>query len=229
VPDFQVFTLPYAFTSIDQMHELTDGDLGAALVDLAEEKGIKVFRTFWTDGERYFFNNVRPVYTPADMEGLQLRVPDQPAYILPTQLLGATPVAMAFSETYLACSSGMIDGLETIAAQAVASNFNEICKYMCLDGHIMNPSVMTMNLAKFNSLSAEHQAIIEEAGVETGMFQREVAAQLAADAVGILEGRGMVVTEVDKAAFMEAVEPAFTELAASIDPDIVALVTEGRG
>ena len=228
VPDFQVFTLPYAFTSIEQMHELTDGELGTALVALSEEKGIKVFRTFWTDGERYYFNNIRPVYTPEDMKGLQLRVPDQPAYILPTQLLGATPVAMAFSETYLACSSGMIDGLETIAAQAVTSNFNEVCKYMCLDGHIMNPSVMTMNLAKFNSLNSEQQAIIEEASLETGMFQREVAASLAAEAIGILEERGMTVTEVDKEAFMEAVEPAFDELSSTINPDLVAIVTEGR-
>ena len=228
VPDFQVFTLPYAFTSIEKMHELTDGELGSALVDLSAESGIKVFHTFWTDGERYYFNNVRPVYTPADLVGLQLRVPDQPAYILPTQLLGATPVAMAFSETYLACSSGMIDGLETIAAQAVTSNFNEVCKYMCLDGHIMNPSVMTMNLAKFDSLNPEQQAIIEEAAVETGLFQREVAANLAAEAIGLLEDRGMIITEVDKAAFMEAVAPAFDELAATIDPDLVAMVTDGR-
>ena len=227
VPDYQIFTLPYIFKDVEQMHKVTDGELGKLLVKKALDTAkIKIFDSFWTDGVRYYFNNKRPVSKPEDMKGLKLRVPDQASYIKPTELLGATPVAMPFSEAYVGVTSGMIDGLETIAAQAVASNFNEVCKYMCLDGHIINPSVLAMNPARFEKLTDEQKAIIEEAAKETAVFQRGVAADLASKAIDTLKSRGMTITDVDKEAFKTAVKPAFVELSASIDPAMLKILEE---
>lgn len=223
-PDYGVFNLPYAFESMDQLHRLFSGELGKVLIEQAATKaGIKVFPDSWSDGIRYYFNNKRPVRTPKDMTGLKIRVPDRPSYVLPCRLLGAVPVAMAFNEAYLALSSGTVDGLETIAPQAVVSNINDVCKYMSLDGHVISPSFLVCSPKTYEKLDPTLQDVVDQAAHEAALFQRQIAQNLSNSAVETLKKRGMIVTEVDLKAFMEAVKPSYKPLSEKISDKVMSL------
>ena len=224
IPDYGVFNMPYAFESMEQLHELFDGEMGDYLIQQAADMAnLYVFPDTWTDGARHYFNNVREVTVPEDMSGLRIRVPDRSSYILPMEELGAVPVTMSINEAYLACSQGTVDGVEMAAAPALDNNIPDVCKYMCLDGHMITPKMFACNLDRYNSLSDAQKEIIENAAHEAALYQREISDQLTEEALQKLEEAGMIITEVDQQAFQEAVAPCLPELAESLSDEIMTL------
>ena len=51
---------------------------------------------------RHLTNSVRPARTPADLKGLNIRMPQAKYHLNTLRLMGANPVAMAFPEVYTA-------------------------------------------------------------------------------------------------------------------------------
>ena len=76
-PRMGIIEMPYAWGARDQAFAALDGDLGVALADMLDGKGIKVLG-WWENGFRNITNNVRPVEKPEDLAGLKIRVtPDK--------------------------------------------------------------------------------------------------------------------------------------------------------
>lgn len=84
------------------------------------------------------------------------------------------------------------------------------CRSICpLSGHIYNATVLAFNPDKWNSLSPELQEVIINAANEARDYERELNAKESDDAVERLKSKGMEVNEVDKSAFVEAVQPVW--------------------
>ncbi|MEL7567182.1 MAG: TRAP transporter substrate-binding protein [Dehalobacterium sp.] len=101
-----------------------------------------------------------PVRTLNDLKGLELRATGLSAKTL--EALGATPVAMAQSEAYESLSKGVVQGnlgpVEVLQGWRQA----EVTDYLTLTPFLYNTLFfITMNIDKWNSLSAEDQQAIE--------------------------------------------------------------------
>src|SRR4051794_12632892 len=106
--EFEVFDLPYLFDSYEQLHKVTQGPIGAALLKKLDAKGI-VGLAYWDNGFKEMTAN-RAIKKTEDCKGLKLRI--QSSKVLDAQMraLGAIPQVMSFSEVYQALQTGVVDG-----------------------------------------------------------------------------------------------------------------------
>jgi len=224
-PNFQIFTMPYLFNDYDHLQTSLNGGLADVLIKEALDKGgIKVFKTFWMDGERHYFNSKRAVNSPDDLKGLKLRVPSWKPIIAVTEAFGANAIIMSFNDMYLATSNGTIDGFEATPVTAVTNKFSEIAKYMCLDCHAILPGTLCMNPAKFNSMSPALQAIIEDAAKQAGEYQINEVITQSATALDTLRSQDVSITEVDMELFKEKALAIYDQFYDIIDPELIKLV-----
>ena len=99
VPASNVVSLPFVFKSVPQMYELMDGEPGAALGEALEEKGI-VPLGYYDAGARSFYNSVKPINTPEDVQGMKVRVMNNDLFVGMIESMGGNATPMAFAEVY---------------------------------------------------------------------------------------------------------------------------------
>lgn len=142
-----------------------DGPAGEALKDTFEKKGFKVLG-FMENGFRHITNNVRPIKTPKDLDGIKLRTMEAPMHMVNFRALGANPTPVPFPELYMVLQQKIVDGQENPLMNIWEIKFYEVQKYVSLSGHIYDPMPLVANLDWFNKLSKEQQSILEYAGVQ---------------------------------------------------------------
>jgi len=162
-----------------------------------------------------------PVRTLNDLKGLELRATGLSAKTL--EALGATPVAMAQSEAYESLSKGVVQGnlgpVEVLQGWKQA----EVTDYLTLTPFLYNTLFfITMNIDKWNSLSAEDQQAIEDINeqyfeqVAMGLWdkQNESALKFAVDENG-MEVINLSEEEANK--WIDLVKPIQDDFAAKMD------------
>ena len=80
VPEYQVFDLPYIFTSRQQAWDTLDGELGVEMLDMLQSKGL-VGLSYFEVGFRNFTNNKGPIETPDDIAGKKFRTMETPVHV----------------------------------------------------------------------------------------------------------------------------------------------------
>ncbi|MHC1758775.1 MAG: TRAP transporter substrate-binding protein [Negativicutes bacterium] len=222
---FMMFDLPYIFRNHEHADKVLDGEIGKIFADKFEKKGLKVLG-YWESGFRHYLNNKRPIKSPKDMEGLKIRTPQSPVQVATAKAVGASPVPINFSELYLACQQGIVDGQEGPVFAIKSAKFYEVQKYMVLDGHIYTVMVLGMNPKRFASLSADNQKAIMEAAREAGLYERKLLRANEQDQINFLEKEGKMIIErnPDKAEWLKATKPVYDELAKKLDNDLIQKV-----
>jgi TRAP-type C4-dicarboxylate transport system substrate-binding protein len=78
----------------------------------------------------------KAINKPEDMQGLKLRVPDAPLYVMYPKVVGANATPIAFAEVYLALQSKTVDAQENPLPTIEAKKFYEVQSHINLTGHI---------------------------------------------------------------------------------------------
>lgn len=204
VPQCQVLDMPYLFPDKETIWEIVDGELGAqvdkCMLDSYSVMSLGVF----DGGFRHMYNNVRPIYTPDDMNGLTMRSMENTVYLEMFKALGANPTAMAFTEIFTGLQQKTVDGFEIGMAVYYTNNFHEVTKYMSLTSHTFTPIRFIIGADKFNSLPADLQQLLQESVDEAEQLQRERYAAKETEMLGMIKDAGVEINEVtDIAQFSE--------------------------
>lgn len=167
VPGFfkpvMLFDIPYLFSSAPAAWEFFHGETaGEFKQKFLNQTGVRIL-DITENGYRHFTNNVRPITTPSDMDGLKVRTMQNPAHMAMTKALGADPTPIPFSELYMALQQGVVDAMECPVVLIHDMKFYEVQDYMILDGHLYNPLFIFINDRFFQNLSPEQQEIVQEA------------------------------------------------------------------
>lgn len=213
-PKFAVFDIPFLFASREQVGEVLDGPIGEELdKSLQENAGLKVLG-FGEIGFRHITNNVRPIVTPADLEGLKLRTPGSRTRIMSFETLGASPIKMNIGEVYLALQQGVIDGQENPFGNIAKWSWDEVQDYISLSRHVYTPITFAMNLDRYNELTDEQREAVDAAARRAVESSRQYGADNDASLEAVIRERSPDVefNEIDLASFKE---PA-REIAAEI-------------
>ncbi|SIO00649.1 tripartite ATP-independent transporter solute receptor, DctP family [Rhodovulum sp. ES.010] len=224
VPEMAVFSLPYLYSSYDEVDATTQGEPGRMMADILLDKGIVVL-AWGENGFREVTNNVRPITAPEDMKGLNMRVAG-PMYIDVMNALGANPQQMQWSETLTALQQGVVDGQENpIGAVIIPQQVYEMQKYITTWHYSYDPIFLGISKAKWDSYDAETQDKLRTAAQEAMAYQRQITREGTANGIDFLTEKGMEVyepTAEELQAFRDATKPAFDEWAAKVGPEIVA-------
>jgi len=225
-PSYQLLDLPFLFSSSDQAHRVLDGKIGQQLQDNLKDDGIHSLGVA-EGGFRNMINNVRPVQTPSDVEGVKYRTMQNPVFIEMFSSLGGSPVPMAWGEVFTAMQQGTIDGLEIPSAVVKSNNYADVTSYLSLTRHTYSAIHLLMSKRKYDRLSDEVKTAIDEAGREAVIAQREAVAKLEQQVLDDLRAAGMKVNEIkDPAQFRAMVAPVYEEFEDSIGPDLMKMTLD---
>lgn len=218
-----IFDMPFLFTDREAVARLLDGEIGEELrASMRDSAGLEVL-AFGELGFRHITNNVRPIVVPADLEGVQIRVPGSEPRILAFTTFGAQPITMNFGELYLALQQGTVDGQENPLAAVQSRSFFEVQDYLSLSGHVYSPVTLVMNAAKYDSLTDEQKAAVDRAAQEAAEYTRDLGTEADATLLDELKA-SMQVNEIDLAAFKEASVPIWEQVGALAGADFAAKV-----
>lgn len=213
---WSVFSLPYLWDDGEQaVKTMMDPEVFALLSADAEANGFKIIA--WTDlGSRSFVNTKRPINTPADLNGLKMRCMEDAVLADAVSAMGAIATPLPFSEVYTGMQQGTIDGADYQIPNVLASAWQEICKYMSLTEHFTIPDLVFVSKGWFDRLSPEDQKAILDAGAAfTEKWNTEIWPNAIESSRAQLEKDGMLINSVDKAPFMEAVQPVVDNFVAN--------------
>jgi tripartite ATP-independent transporter DctP family solute receptor len=224
-----VLDIPYLFSSAPVAWKVLDGPFGKELSEtLLKETGLRNL-AYGETGFRNFTNSKRPIKSPADMKGLKIRVMETPLYITMVKALGASPTPIAWPEVYTSLQQGVVDGQENPVGVILNNKFNEVQKYLILDGHAYGTDFILINDKFFNEkLTPEQQGIIKRAAIVAGNCGRAIQQLNSAMGVSALKEKGMEVyspTTEERAQFKEATQgPVIEWMKSQVDPQWIEKV-----
>lgn len=228
LPKIAVFDLPFIFRDRDHTFKVLDS-IGMDIAKGLEPRGIKVLGYF-ENGVRNMTNNVRPITKPEDVEGLKIRVMEQPVYIEMIKSLGGNPTPMAFGELFTALQQGVVDGQENPAAHIYTKRFFEVQKYISLTEHTYSAEPMLISMITWNKLNADQQKVLQEAASEARDWQRQLAIDLESGYWDKIResGKSEILVDVDKDAFKQATKPVWDMFEDKVGADTIKAIVETK-
>ena len=227
VPELEFADLPFLFTSLNEARAAMDGKLGAYLSRRIEERvpGYRMLGYF-ENGYRHVSNRLRPVHTPADMQGMRIRSLPSQMHARTYELLGAVPLIMDLKPAIAAIKAGEIDAQENPLANTVDYGVHQFHRYHTLTGHSYLSRGIYCNRAAFDSWPQALQSAMTQAVREAVLAQRDLAVreeEIARKAIEESGGEIVDLTPDERAAFVRAVKPLHDEARARFGEAFAAL------
>lgn len=210
IPDYNAVTGPFLYKTFDEYFAMMKTPLVQNLNKQAEEMGIKVLSLDWVFGFRSMMTK-KPIKTPDDMKGLNIRVPTSQLYTYTIEAMGGNPVSMPYPDTYAALQQGVIDGVEGSIMTYYGTKQYENVKEYSLTNHLLGVSAVVISTKVWDSLTEEQRTIIEEEfqkGMEDNLAE---TIKLEKEYEVLLKKEGVNFHEVDSEAFLNAVAPVYTK------------------
>ncbi|WP_096199028.1 TRAP transporter substrate-binding protein [Bacillus sp. FJAT-45350] len=223
VPEFTVFDFPFLFPSSEVADEVLDGEVGQKLLDMLDAQNL-VGLAYWENGFRNVTNSRRAIETLEDFKGLSLRTMENELHLDAFRALGANPTPMAFGELFTALQQGTVDGQENPYATIYLEGLYEVQDHVSNTNHIYSPFVFLMSKSFFDGLSEELQAIVQDAALEAGQYQRELNRVANAEYLESLQEVGMTYTEIseeERTKIVETVQPVLQKYVDRVGEEIV--------
>ncbi|MCV0424374.1 MAG: TRAP transporter substrate-binding protein [Roseibium sp.] len=222
VKEANLVSLPFIFKSVPHMFRVLEGEAGDIVAQGMADAGLTPLA--WIDAGARSFYSQKPINTPADVEGLKIRVMNNDLYTAMISAMGGNPSPMAFSEVQQALKTGVVDGAENNFPSFKNVGHYEVTTNYSLSEHLIIPECICVNTAKFEALSPEMQAEVKKAAEEAALYQHELWAIQSEQARKDVEAAGIVVNEIaDKGPFQDAMAAVYEEYLAA-NPDMKTLV-----
>ena len=198
---------PYMFRDFEHWQKFRDSDLFDELAQGYQEATGNHVTALTYYGKRHVTSNER-IEKPEDMEGLKIRVPNAPLYMMFPNQVGANPAPIAFAEVYLALQQGVVDAQENPLPTIEAKKFYEVQDYIVLTGHVTDALLTIIGGPTWESMDEADREILVELTEQAADRCTQQIVQKEQELVQGFRDMGKEVIEVDTAPFREAVMPA---------------------
>jgi len=204
----KVFSLPYLFRDREHYWSVLDSSIGEDLLsaiatnDGGRPSGLRGL-TYYDSGSRNFYG-IAAIREPADLQGLKIRVMNDPVAMDMVSALGGAPTPIAFGELYTALQQGVVDGAENNPPSFISSRHYEICKHFTFDHHSRIPDVLLMSADTWSALSPTEQEWVTRAARESSQFQRKAWTRAVEESIATMTEKGVTIYEADLTPFFEA-------------------------
>ncbi len=214
-PEFSIFTAGYVHQdAAHQVAVFNDPLMEPFKQKVEDELGVKLLSVMYLGRRQVNLRQGKDeltVSTPADLDGVQLRMPGTDAWQFLGKALGASPTPMAFAEVYTALSTGAVDGQDNPLPTVVDAKFYEVTKQIVLTSHLVDLNYIAFSKEVWDGLDADQQATIQAAADATAEFGRTNQLAKEEELVSFLTEQGLDVYEPDLAAFRTQVQSMYLE------------------
>ena len=218
VPSMEMVNAPFLWKDWDEARTVIDGAAFDPEFQVLKDKHnlVPLTRTFYFGWRDFTLSNTE-VKKPEDMAGLKIRVPENPLWVEMVKTLGAVPTPIPFSEVYTALQQKVVDGQENPVPTIQARKYYEVQKYLTVSKHMLQTNLILINKNSLARLSEEDQKILFEEASKIATKNAELVQKQEEDVLAEFKSSNkiIVVDDVDRDAFLEAVQPANETLAES--------------
>lgn len=212
-PETIIPSLPFLFRSEEHRDRVLYGPVGDEILASLEPYGL-IGLTFYESGSRNFYNTRRPILTPADLQGLRIRVPNSDMNVAMIELLGGNATPMELGQVYEGLRNGTVDGAENNWPSYADTRHFEVAPFYSLTGHSMTPEILVMSKLTWDKLSPEDQKRVREAARQSARYMATLWKAQVQEARERVEGAGNKVNDVpDREAFRRALQPLYERFA----------------
>ena len=209
-PATVVPTLPFLFRAIEHMQHAVDGAPGQEILQSCAAGGY-VGLAFFDSGARSIYAN-KPVRSLADMRGVKLRVPQSDLWIAVAKAMGAQATPMSLDEIIDGQRTGLIEAAENNLPSYEGFKHYEVFKYFSATEHAMAPDILVFSKKRWDSLSADDQALIAQVAREIVPLMRRLWKEREDTARSKVQKAGCtLVSDVNKASFQSAMQPVYSQ------------------
>ena len=220
-PEFSIFATGYVHQdAAHQVRVFNDPLMDPFKQKVEDELGVKLLSVMYL-GKRHvnlrFTREEKNIMTPADLEGVNLRMPGTDAWQFLGAALGASPTPLAFSEVYTSLASGAVDGQDNPLPTVVDQKFYEVTKQISLTSHLVDLNYIAFSKATWDSLSAEQQATVQRAADAAAAWGRLKQLDKENSLADFIRSQGVEIYTPDLEAFRTHVQAQYvgSEAAAS--------------
>ena len=231
VKEFEAFDLPFIFDDTTDLHKITQGPVGAALLAKLEPRGIKGL-AYWDNGFKSFSANT-PLKTVADFKGKKFRIQSSKVLEEEIRSVGGIAQVMAFSEVYQALQTGVVDGTENPISNFYTQKMHEVQKHLSLTNHGYLGYAVIVNKKFWDGLPADVRGQLEQAMNEATVYANKIAQEENDMSLDGVKKSGKttvyVPTKEERMALKKAMAPVHTKMADRVGKDTLQQIYQATG
>jgi TRAP-type C4-dicarboxylate transport system substrate-binding protein len=210
-PQYFFLGAPYVLKDLDHFMRIWQGDLGKAAREQVEKNGNLSYLGIIYRGLRQTTSK-KPLYTPADVYGLKLRLPVVPTWVAIWKEIGAEPVPVPLPDLYKSLKEGKAEASEGDLPQITSFKLDEVQTHLTITNHMVQTGQMSINRTFYSGLSREDQNLILKAAREARDWANEKMKKGELSFLIDLQRKGMQVLIPDADSFRAKARPAVDEL-----------------
>jgi TRAP-type C4-dicarboxylate transport system substrate-binding protein len=213
IPAWSIFSAGYLLRDADHQKKVFASSIMDGMKkDVEDQLGVKLLTVMylWRRQLNLRMSKAdKTINTPADLNGVKLRMPGGDAWLFLGKALGANPVPVAFTEIYTALQTGAIDGQDNPLPSDKDSKFYEVTKQICLTSHLVDQNYLAFSKKVWDGLTPDQQATVQKAADDAAESGRQKQLKLESDLEQFFKDQGLDVYTPDVEAFRSHVQEAY--------------------
>ena len=212
-PEFSIFATGYVHQDAAHQVRVFNHPLMDPFKQTVEDTlGVKLLSVMYLGRRHVNLRQSREdldVQTPADLAGVNLRMPGTDAWQFLGKALGASPTPMAFAEVYTALSTGAVDGQDNPLPTVVDAKFYEVTKQIVLTSHLVDLNYVAFSKATWDELSPDQQLTVQRAADAAAAYGRLKQIDKEHSLAEFIRSQGVEIYAPDLSAFREHVQAQY--------------------
>ncbi|HSG65831.1 MAG TPA: TRAP transporter substrate-binding protein, partial [Gammaproteobacteria bacterium] len=227
VPELGLADVPFLFEDSESARAAIDGRFGELMTQAIEANMNYRILGYFENGFRHISNRVRPIRSPADLQGISIRVLPSKVLEWTFELFGADPEILDLSVAIARIKEGTIDAQENPFANTVTYGVHNFHKYHSVTNHLYLSRPIFLHRQSFDAWPAELQSEMRAAIKDAVAVQRDAHIQEeadAADAIRAVDGEILELTPAQMQPFREAIAPIYADARDRYSRELLDLV-----
>jgi len=213
VSEMDLFSMPFLYKNVDHWKAVVTGSVGQDMAKILEDKSDFRILSYIMCGTRNIFS-VKEIRTMADLKGVKIRVHSSENVQKIWAALGAQPTSLAYNELYSGLQNKVIDAAENDLGNILLQKFYEAGPNIALSEHDIATRMLVISKSKYNRLTDEQKAWVDQAAAESREAQWNYDMQLSETAMADIEAAGGKFVQIeDRDQWVETVAPIIETIA----------------
>lgn len=202
IPAWSLLTSAYLFRDVDHLKKTFKSDIGQEFIKMARDQlGIQVVTPVYFGSRNINLKPDKPIKTPADLQGVKLRMPPGEFWQFLGEALGANPTPVAYAELYTALQTGTVDGQDNPLVNSKLMKFDEVTSQFVLTRHVVGYDVMAIRSKIWDAMSPAQRVKFQGAADKASDDNTARFKAQEADVIAYFKKEGKKVYEPDQEAF----------------------------
>lgn len=214
--EYAIFAVPYLFQSQQHYYDACENSEKIKKLFLSTADDGYIAIGYYANGSRNFYlkENV-PCTDPSVLKGKKIRSMPSSTSMDMIEKMGGSPVPMAGGETYSALQQGIVDGAENTELVLTVDGHQDLVKAYTYTEHQYSPDIYIISTKTWNRLTEGQRELLVSSIQKANENFKNLYNDMMAEAVAEAETHGVTIyRDIDKTAFIEAVQPIHEEYCA---------------